>query len=993
CRKRRIKCGEERPTCKNCTKSKRECEGYIPRVVFKEPAGASGAIMQAPFFAQQDFGVTTDPVTMFADGSAGSAEAVPYPPIAPRPSMGEGPSVFGPVPGAGIYWAPADPHPAAMLSYGNQSYPGPVNTAAPSTLYHPPSNHPMALYPNPHHGTSSHGYEPSIGGTHSVQAAAAAPPMAPTDGKNHPMNMPAPGNSWPYSPESITSQMVLPSPAYGPSPFGSADLMGRRHSLQPALPNPIPPQSRYRNSRALSFSSGMSYGGGKPLGPVENQPRDGAPQRVPPLHSQPQGPFTDPARWGDEWWDLEPEDEEDLKTHSDTSPPAELAMMIAMSAQKNNGNIRSLDNFLTDPTALAAYNPSYVASPLRDAQTARIFCHFITSTGPTLHVFDRQPSNPAVIFSGRPVPKSQQSLWSYTMPMLALHRQGLLHAMLALSSLHMAKLQQGSQTPSLRHYHYALRRVAKALGNEKQRRDPATLAATLLLGYYEVSSGEHSKWNSHLSGARQLVTDFPFAAMRKRVEAYRCKQEELQRHAYHRWNDYGNGHVLLRTMPHTGPVKLEGQLDRGLISTLMGWETGFDNPGEILEGNESSWVPPEEALTAEDVNVYETQLDLFWWYAKQDMYQSIISGNRLLLSYERWVDCPPRAPVGKLDAVYGSMDHLQLLMARLAEFASKDLARKKRAANEVERRAKALRQSPPSSNHTSPSDPPPMYGMIPDPGPVRLPHGFDQARHDEQYIERAPSESKPLDAALSEAQAEWSAIAQAFDVYHQSLGPSYEPLSPEHMTPLSTPFGPAIYYRSYTIACVHCLYYCGRIILTRVQPSMPPAAMAAAGVAAPHTASYANTIGRICAGIQPASPTAPLNPHHGAALLDVCMGLFFAGIQYQDPAQRGWTITKLRDVARLTGWPTPALIASGCERSWVRAAELGRGPPYERTMSSLAKDDRVAGRSRDPRFLADRPRDSNDRRFAKANAGTRVYWAMGILSVEEDMQDLNLGDS
>ncbi|KAI5788327.1 hypothetical protein EDC01DRAFT_155952 [Geopyxis carbonaria] len=36
CRKRRIKCGEERPTCNNCIKSKRVCEGYNQRVVFKD---------------------------------------------------------------------------------------------------------------------------------------------------------------------------------------------------------------------------------------------------------------------------------------------------------------------------------------------------------------------------------------------------------------------------------------------------------------------------------------------------------------------------------------------------------------------------------------------------------------------------------------------------------------------------------------------------------------------------------------------------------------------------------------------------------------------------------------------------------------------------------------------------------------------------------------------------------------------------------------------
>lgn len=39
CRKRRIKCGEERPTCANCIKSKRQCEGYNQRVIFKPPIG------------------------------------------------------------------------------------------------------------------------------------------------------------------------------------------------------------------------------------------------------------------------------------------------------------------------------------------------------------------------------------------------------------------------------------------------------------------------------------------------------------------------------------------------------------------------------------------------------------------------------------------------------------------------------------------------------------------------------------------------------------------------------------------------------------------------------------------------------------------------------------------------------------------------------------------------------------------------------------------
>jgi len=39
CRKRRIKCGEEKPTCNNCTKSKRQCDGYNQTVNSKPTIG------------------------------------------------------------------------------------------------------------------------------------------------------------------------------------------------------------------------------------------------------------------------------------------------------------------------------------------------------------------------------------------------------------------------------------------------------------------------------------------------------------------------------------------------------------------------------------------------------------------------------------------------------------------------------------------------------------------------------------------------------------------------------------------------------------------------------------------------------------------------------------------------------------------------------------------------------------------------------------------
>ena len=393
------------------------------------------------------------------------------------------------------------------------------------------------------------------------------------------------------------------------------------------------------------------------------------------------------------------------------------------------------------------------------------------------------------------------------------------------------------------------------------------------------------------------------------------------------------------------------------------------------------------------------------------------------MPYTRWGQCPPRAPIGKLDAIYGTMDHLVLLIGRIAEFAGKDQIRKREAVKAdggvwMPRPGKfppGMFPGPPSgaSQSTSaggaagpttmpfgqaqpptvrsaiPQYPPPIHGMTPSLGPQRMPEGFVNYP-DVSHMGMPQGEDMDLEAATMAAEAEWNDIKNALEVFEQSLGSDFQPLSPEYMQPLSTPFGPALYYRTYSMACIWALYYTARIITARVHPSMPPAAMVAAGVAAFKTKGWAKLIGRVCAGLQPTNTntTTQLNPSLGAALIESSLCLFFAGIQYQDAGQRGWTITKLRDIARLTGWQSSAAIASGCETAWTKAAEAGKGPPYQRTMDPTAKDDRVAGRR--PDLNGGPPKDNNDRRFITINPGARVHWALGLLSVEEDMRRLNL---
>lgn len=329
----------------------------------------------------------------------------------------------------------------------------------------------------------------------------------------------------------------------------------------------------------------------------------------------------------DDYWDADSEDEIDESYgHVAGAAPSDLGLMVALSANRNDRGTRSFYNFLNEPNVLSTYYPAYAASPLLDPQTARIFCHFVTATGPTLSIYERHPANPSIIFAGHPVPISHRSLWTYTLPMRALSHQGLLHAMLALSSLHIAKLQHTSPTTSLKHYHYALRRVAKALGQPAKRNDVSILAATLLLGFYEVTTAEHNKWNSHLAGARQLIMDIDFAGMGKRIAAHKSAdgQNTLYHDFYNAYEHPNRG----REFANDVPMKINNEINEDLVSAIMGWQIRYDQYGFILDGakSETGYKP----LTAKEMEDFDIQRDLFWWFCKQDMYQSMVSGNRLL---------------------------------------------------------------------------------------------------------------------------------------------------------------------------------------------------------------------------------------------------------------------------------------------------------------------------------------------------------------------------
>ncbi|KAI9678334.1 MAG: hypothetical protein M1817_006280 [Caeruleum heppii] len=1036
CRRRRIKCGEERPICNNCIKSKRNCEGYNQRVIFKDPMSGfrpagpgvlADIATNAPHFHH-------GPGPRPADGSPyGGLPSSSVPgqgtlqAIAPRPPQGYAYSVVG-----GL------PTPPGLHSDGSIASIG-VTSSAPR---YPQSDLPprlRQLYQDPSFPISAFS-DPATanwlgaGQTHGQ-------PGQPQPGSRTGHDLQTPIDGWPPSafPRSQQSN-VTSTPAYQSlsqtdqsrldqflSPIEDSNLPGGLAGQSAPTETVNSPQNEQVVSPAAgkkdwetatatrsSTAAALPYADFPPAHSTSAASviqsmsgRQFAPLYTPPLAA----PFQEDD---DGPYDVESDDDMDLEievanaaAQRDLSNGHEQNLMVAVQSGHDERSMRSFRSCLGEANILATYRPSPAASPLMDYKTARIFCHFISATGPSLSLFERVPVNPSLIFTQTALSLSQRSLWSYTLPTMALTSPPLLHAMLALASLHIAKLQGGTTVPSMKHYHMALRRVAKYVSLPAKRGEIATLAATLLLGFWEIMASEHTKWNSHLLGARQLLIETDFAGMTKRVEADRARNAGVQ-------DPYFQSHTQQvprtpwgRSQSDSACLGIDPEVDLDLVNLLMGQKPGKTSPQQkATELKEAAMKAAP--LSSKDIEDYRIRSDLFWWFLKQDLFQGLLSGNNLLLQYERWSHCPPRAPIGRLEAPYGTYDHLILVMGRIADFAANDQKRKRMVA-ESAGAFKGLGQmaspvSPPTGGSSGPpasaekaSDatcapsapgPPPsmMYGMIPPTAPTQMPTAFKFGQ--DSAATQIQQDELELEAATTEALEEWNDIKQALQVFEECLGPHYQPLPPEYVQPLSTPFGPALCYKTQAIACILSSYNMAQIILHRVHPSMPPAAMMAAGFAARKTARYANEIGRIAGGVLPSIPNSQVSPSLGAALIEVTMSLFFAGVQFQDPAQRGWTVTKLQDVARLTGWETCLAIASGCESAWEKAAQYGRGPPYSRTLNPLAKDDRVAGRR--PGDDSPPPKDNTDRRLVSSNPETRVHWAIGLLGVEEDLGKLDL---
>ncbi|PBP21064.1 hypothetical protein BUE80_DR008087 [Diplocarpon rosae] len=963
CRKRRIKCGEEKPKCGNCAKSKRQCEGYNQRVVFKDPMSAYHQMMASNFKSSSSLPNLAPSTVRFESYHQSRSGQLPLP-IAPELSEN--------VP------VPANNEPTTSQ---NDERHASVQHILPSQVEYSGRPKPVAKV---------HFHEnalDSIGHSHVLEGE------------------PVHNKITDYELEAGKQDKADRNP-YISAKIRPSDWSARPNCVLPLLygkatvfPYQSYPPVKWEASPSASMNSTHSRSWKRIQHAQKHPPRtpnwDLAQSAYfdSPTHNSVEQ-SDDPFDLADKHEDMEMDmgDNNDL-AHDEPLRNNDLGIVVAVQARRDRQrlNVGSFVSSIDRADILATYTPSLHSTPLRDKMTARIFCHFVNVTAPCMSMFERHPANPSLIFQGTPVPKSQQHIWTYTFPTIALQNSALLHAMLAITSLHISKLQNGPITASYKHYALSLRRVAKSVSLPTRRGHPATLAAALLLAFYECWLADHQKWSNHLFGAKQLIKEIDFAGLTKHIKRQKTHERQYRLRKLH----YAQEHGLKFSFDDSSHLRPADEVDENIVGNLMGRKVSYDEYGQIIDDRQSKSTRGKK-YTKRDIEIYETQRDLFWWYCKQDSYQGILGGGKLFLEYSFWNHCPPRAPIGRLNAIYGTFDHVVLILGRLATFAAKDLKRKRLAM-----KANGGRWLPPESmrTQTHPSRPqgnsfsqilpeiPGFSGMVPGVKEAELPMGFepsgDGCPHSTQTEENAD-----LHTQTHTAREEWQEIRRGFDLIESHLGEDFQALGPDYSAPVETPFGPALQYRTYSIAGIWMNFYMGLVACYRAHPDMPPAAMMAAGITARQTAGYANQVGRIAAGIAPdLSMITEVSPSVGAALIESSTCIFVSAVQYVDPAQRDWTIRRLGDIARLTGWQTALAISLGCETCWVKMSEMGRGPVYTRATKSIPVPDTWTSSRRIDKAMEGK---TNEEKRMVIENPDRVQYALGVLGIEEDFAGLDL---
>lgn len=394
CRKRRIKCGEERPTCQNCTKSKRQCEGYNQRVVFKDPMSA-----YRPSWSGTS--QTTFASRRANQRSEGGGQPLASPPtIAPKPSELKSATSANNSAAAPLEFINEQPTSGTSQSYtfAHETFPPSKQahfmTAENSDIFVTSPDAPLQIQPSKGETlmqTPAHYDFNNLTrlGTRADHVSPAE--LSPLDWSMlQSSSSQQPGNEIYREPY---KRFLQPQRSATSWQVESVFVRNPAMNDQPTVDLDAQDLSSQQRSNRATLSSNVV-----PLGDEYDMMDDD------------EDPFD--VSEDDLMADHDEETSDDPQYHHLQNN--DLGVVVALQASQDDRGLqmRSIHDFIDRPNMLATYAPSMQSSPLRDPMAARLFCHFVNVTAPIISMYERHPANPSLIFQGQPIPKSQQHIWT-----------------------------------------------------------------------------------------------------------------------------------------------------------------------------------------------------------------------------------------------------------------------------------------------------------------------------------------------------------------------------------------------------------------------------------------------------------------------------------------------------------------------------------------------------------------------------------------------------
>ncbi|BFZ54940.1 hypothetical protein PYCC9005_001977 [Savitreella phatthalungensis] len=318
--------------------------------------------------------------------------------------------------------------------------------------------------------------------------------------------------------------------------------------------------------------------------------------------------------------------------------------------------------------------------------------------------------------------------------------------------------------------------------------------------------------------------------------------------------------------------------------------------------------------------------NLIWCYISQDVAQSFIGGNRLMLGADMIEAMPCRGEPG---GIMHANDVVRKVIARLNDFVAIDRQRKEAIASRAERS--------PAPQHVLANDA----------------RALAQAQHD----------WRDISARIQSTQARLNEQFKGFDLING------EPSS-------QTPFGPALAFAHPGISSAMALLLTAALVCHRSRPELSPIPAEAIKATAPMTFGLSVTIIRIFAGIvsstaksmRHAAPTPVSVPGGSAgaggsadnasfttAVINCVIPGLVSGVVLRDNSQRDFLSRIFEDAYALTNWKTCLRCLQACDVAWERPS-VRRFPnlpmsvstydsAIEREQSSVGRASSIAGGS------------------------------------------------